>query len=310
MTIRPTRESERQAQSAMLLREQRAQQWAEAHPQSLGTGLDRDPITRREAERLNAEHDPTRASACRFCGKSTSRGFTTLAGWKVCRTCTDTIDTSMPGRTSVWRVVLGEFDITRDEADAITDRLGEPCYFAAGQPWPTDEGSDDAWAHIADIVRLARDHLRHVREQSGLTRSPSATGCARCGLHACIGTWMDSERHWPDGSRAYICALCVPSYDAAGGVLDGEQLLADVIGVRALMGVNYGIKAFIDSRPADITGTEDRFTYLAEVAPELRRRFVRENPRYATPDEAAEIEAEKAARAAEEAARPVVLADL
>jgi hypothetical protein len=221
------------------------------------------------------------------------------------------IDRTVPGpRTALWRAILADATIDRDEADALSAKLGEVGFWV--DRWANDEGVARRWGHLADhVIPAAVEHLRFIRSQQGLTRSPSATGCCRCGVYACVGGWMDSERTWPDGSRAYLCALCVPSYEAAGGVLDGEQLLADVIGVpKPLWGVDYGIRAFIDSRPADPTGTEDRFAYLAEVAPELRRRFVRENPRYATPDEAAEIEAERQARAAAEAARPVALADL
>jgi hypothetical protein len=287
-TPRPSNPVHRAAQSAALIEQERSRKWLEDHPMTVGTGLDRDPVTRREAERLASEHGDA-PSGCRFCGRTTRTSAEDLAGWRLCHACA-VIDRTVPGpRTALWRVLLADATIDRDEADQLSEKLGEIGFWVGR--WATDEGVARRWGHLADhVIPAAVEHLRFIRSQQGLTRSPSETGCSWCGAFASVDGWIDTEHTFASGQRGYICGACKPTYERSGGEIRGEWLLAEIVGSkRAVMGVTFDVVPFIDARPEDVAGTEEPWQYLGDIRAELRRRWVRLYERDATPAERAEI---------------------
>ncbi len=255
-----------------------------------------------ERQRLDAEHNPAKRSACRLCGRwvGPQGNWTEVAGWKTCGDCLPLIESRLPGRTAVWRDLLDDPEVTRDEADDLSGRYGELCFFVGR--WATDEGQDTQWEHVEDLpnkLGAARVVLERSRAQQGWTRSPTATGCSWCGVRLSANGWIGPvNATWPgphsDG-KAYVCKDgCGKFFQGGAGVKDGPRLLAACVGLdRAVMGVDLGLVSFIASKPTDRAGTDEPWEYLGDLRAELRRRFVREHPKHATRAERQSIDIEK-----------------
>lgn len=248
-----------------------------------------DPrVAHREQQRLAARHDPSRPSACRLCSITVPPTPDDVDGFKCCADCRALLPHGLP---RVWSDILGT-DVTVAEWEAMAERgVGNPCAFVSG--WPGDDGHAERWGHLSETqVSVARSTLDTVRAtaRAGPRVNSYHSGCAWCGISKSTA-W--TETPWrigrgPQAPRVAACADCEPWVARSGArseVFDSWRghLLAAATGMdRAQWGVDFNLKSFFESDPADTGGTVEAWQYLGSLRGELRMRVAAMYPRSVT----------------------------
>lgn len=236
----------------------------------------------REAKRLAARVDPTKAGACRVCGQRVEPGSAVVDGWRCCPRCEALIPLGLP---AVVADALGiTEEVTEYEAFQVAERvLGNPCRWLTG--WPSEEGTTTRWAHVDPRARDQAATLVAKLRDTGAKPNATGRGCAWCGI-ARSETWTQAPWSWSrsrDAPRCALCEQCAPLVQRSGAYSGNDwrpHLLAAITGMRRpSWDFDLGVLAFFESGPADLAGTRERWGYLGETRARLRRKVIRQHPR-------------------------------